>query len=233
MVRDVLVALAVGLVALPATAHADPPRLRARGSLRDGLRVEACEGSACTTWVRFAALPYRSFVEASFSPSGRFFYVWSKPDETPREIDVFAVPARRGAQPERVGHWAPGTGGSLEWTAGDHLWHVWGCGAACQMGALYGRDGTVLVDAVGLAVERSPDGRRALSVDGNHRGGVLIDLTRGTQRTFESPAEMSYDSDVRWRPDGVSVRFASGEADDETTLWVEVQDPPSRPSASP
>jgi hypothetical protein len=73
-----LTALAVALVATAAAA--DPPALRAAGSLRDGLVVEGCRGARCEAWVRFPARPYRAFVEARVSPTGRFFYVWSRPD---------------------------------------------------------------------------------------------------------------------------------------------------------
>jgi hypothetical protein len=123
--------LALSALLLTPAARADPPTLREAGSLRDGLVVEGCRGARCDPWVRFPARPYRDFIEARVSPSGRFFFVWTRPDGGPREVDVFAVPTREAQLANRRGHWSPGAGGELEWVAGDRLWHAWRCGADC------------------------------------------------------------------------------------------------------
>lgn len=192
-------------------AQADPPTFEAHPSLRDGLRVEACSAPGrCETWVQFAARPYRTFVGARMAPSGRFFYVWSKPDGRPREVDVFATPRREGQLAQRRGHWSPGAGGDLVWVARDRLWHRWGCGAACNIAQLYDVYGTTLASFVGQDAEASPDGRFA--VIASEGEGTLLDLAQTTTRSFRAPEGLSFAWDIDWTDRDVAVWF-----DDDNT----------------
>ncbi len=191
-------------------AQADPPTFRSVPSLREGMRVEACASpDRCETWVQFAPRPYRTFVEARMAPSGRFFYVWSRPDGRPREVDVFATPRREGQLAQRRGHWSPGAGGDLVWVTRDRLWHRWGCGSACNIAQLYDVYGTTLASFVGQDAEVSPDGRFAVIADAGE--GTLLDLTQTTTRSFRGPEGLRYAWDVDWTDHDVSVWF-----DDDT-----------------
>lgn len=187
--------------------------LRASGSLREGLVVEACRGTRCEAWVRFPSRPYRTFVEARVSPSGRFFYVWSRPDRGAREIDVFAVPSREAQLANRHGHWSPGAGGELSWVAGDRLWHVWRCGAGCSVAQLYTTTGATLLSLTGTDIERSEDGRFA--VVATRSEGVLVDLVRATLRPHRGPPGLSYvRGSLRWTDDHAELSFEPASHDD-------------------
>ncbi len=222
-------------------AHADPPAFVAHPSLREGLRVDACPTpDRCETWVRFAARPYRTFVEAQMAPSGRFFYVWSKPDGRSREVDVFATP-RRGAQlAQRRGHWSPGAGGELTWVTRDRLWHRWSCGSTCSIAQLYDVYGTTLASFVGQDAEVSPNGRFAIVAD---RGeGTLLDLEQATTRSFHGPDHMSYAWDVDWTERDVSIWFEDEDDDArpndarravQLTLAPAAPEAPAAPPAAP
>ncbi len=199
-------------------AQADPPTFRSVPSLREGMRVEACASpDRCETWVQFAPRPYRTFVEARMAPSGRFFYVWSRPDGRPREVDVFATPRREGQLAQRRGHWSPGAGGDLVWVTRDRLWHRWGCGAACNIAQLYDVYGTTLASFVGQDAEVSPDGRFAVIADAGE--GTLLDLNQATTRSFRGPDGLRYAWDVDW-------------TDHEVTVWFDDDDTDSRGAES-
>ncbi|MFO0652514.1 MAG: hypothetical protein U0326_40225 [Polyangiales bacterium] len=193
-------------------AQADPPSFRAVPSLREGMRVEACASpDRCETWVQFAPRPYRTFVEARMAPSGRFFYVWSRPDGRPREVDVFATPRREGQLAQRRGHWSPGAGGDLVWVTRDRLWHRWGCGSACNIAQLYDVYGTTLASFVGQDAEVSPDGRFAVIADAGE--GTLLDLNQATTRSFRGPDGLRYAWDVDWTDHDVTVWFDDDDTD--------------------
>ncbi len=195
--------LTLSLTLLASAARADPPTLRPAGSLREGLVVEGCRGARCEPWVRFPARPYRSFIDARVSPSGRFFYVWSRPDGGAREVDGFAVPTREAQLANRRGHWSPGAGGELAWVAGDHLWHAWRCGSNCGVAQLYSVTGATLLSLTGADVERSRDGRFAVAA--TRTEGVLVDLARATMRTHRGPGGS-------FRYDNGSLAWADGHA---------------------
>ncbi len=185
MRRIIALPLALSAALAAPDASADPPALRERGSLRDGLVVEGCRGARCEPWVRFPPRPYRAFIDARVSPSGRFFYVWTRPDGGSREVDVFATPTREAQLANRRGHWSPGAGGALDWVAGDRLWHAWRCGSDCGVAQLYSVTGATLLSLTGEDVERSRDGRFA--VVATRSEGVLVDLARATMRTHRGP----------------------------------------------
>ncbi len=199
-------ALAASATLAAGAAAADPPAFVARPSLREGLRVDACSTpERCTTWVQFAPRPYRTFVEARMAPSGRFFYVWSKPDGRPREVDVFATPRREAQLAQRRGHWSPGAGGELEWVTRDRLFHRWGCGTNCSVTQLYDVYGTTLASFVGEDVELSPDRRYA--VIASEREGTLLDLGQVTMRSFHGSEHERFAWDVDWSAQRVSIWF--------------------------
>lgn len=207
------IALAASATLAAGAASADPPSFVARPSLREGLRVDACSApDRCTTWVQFAPRPYRTFVEARMAPSGRFFYVWSKPDGRPREVDVFATPRREAQLAQRRGHWSPGAGGELEWVTRDRLFHRWGCGAACNVTQLYDVYGTTLASFVGQDVELSPDRRYA--VIASEREGTLLDLGQVTMRSFHGNEHERFAWDVDWSSQRVSIWFEDEERTD-------------------
>jgi len=198
--------LTLSAVLLAAAARADPPALRERGSLREGLVVEGCRGPRCDPWVRFPPRPYRAFIDARMSPSGRFFYVWTRPDGGSREVDVFATPTREAQLANRRGHWSPGAGGALDWVAGDRLWHAWRCGSDCGVAQLYSVTGATLLSLTGEDVERSRDGRYA--VVATRSEGVLVDLARATLRPYRGPAGFRYDNgSLAWADDHAALTF--------------------------
>lgn len=217
------------------TSHADPPEFRAVPSLRDGMRVEACATpERCETWVQFPARPYRTFIEARMAPSGRFFYVWSKPDGRPREVDVFATPRREAQLAQRRGHWSPGAGGDLVWVTRDRLWHRWGCGAACNIAQLYDVYGTTLASFVGQDAELSPDGRFAVIAGAGE--GTLLDLSQATTRSFHGPDGLRYAWDVDWTERDVAVWFDDDDTDSrgaESRRAVRLSIGPGAPATAP
>lgn len=199
-------------IASPATADADT--LRARGSLRTGLRIDHCASpNACEPWVQYPPAPARSAVEVRASSSGRYFYVWSTPDRRRREVDVYERPRAPGGAAVRVGHWAPGFGGELRWTPGDRLFHTWGCGTSCVNGNLYDVRGATLRSVVGSAIWTSADGRHAAVA--NHGGDVVVvEFEHGRVRRGSSRrAARTFPVDVAWGAGEVRVRYAP----DDTT----------------
>ena len=159
--RSVAVCAALAALLVAATAPGNPePRLVAHGGTHTPLVIQACRSKhACRQWVRYSGEPPRFVVETGFSLSGRYFYVWSKADGKPRDLDFFRVP-RAGHRARRVAHLTPGFGGDLHWLAGDFMWHGWGCGAPCASGELYDRSGKVLFQEGGSADFVAPDARR-------------------------------------------------------------------------
>lgn len=214
---------ALAIVVVTAPAHAQPPTLRARASLRHGLSIEGCTTARdCRAWVRFPRRPYREFVAAAWSPAAEHFYVWSRPDGGAREVDVFEAP-RDGALARRVGHWVPGAGGELRWVGADRLWHVWGCGAACLVAALYNAAGATLVLAHGAGVDVSADGHHAVVAGGNAAAGVVIDIDRGTTRPFGLHANARCDGfpSISWQRGDVTVSFAPPDDADDVDAYDE------------
>ncbi len=213
MRRITALSLSLSAVLATAAARADPPALRERGSLREGLVVEGCRGARCEPWVRFPPRPYRAFIDARMSPSGRFFYVWTRPDGGSREVDVFATPTREAQLANRRGHWSPGAGGALDWVAGDRLWHAWRCGSDCGVAQLYSVTGATLLSLTGTDVARSEDGRFA--VVATRSEGVLVDLARATLRTHRGPAGLSYvHGSLAWSADHAELAFEPASHDD-------------------
>lgn len=205
--------LTLSAVLSAAVASADPPALRERGSLREGLVVEGCRGPRCEPWVRFPPRPYRAFIDARLSPSGRFFYVWTRPDGRSREVDVFATPTREAQLANRRGHWSPGSGGELDWVAGDRLWHAWRCGSDCGVAQLYSVTGATLLSLTGEDVERSRDGRFA--VVATRSEGVLVDLARASLRTVRGPEGLTYvNGSLAWAADHAELAFEPASHDD-------------------
>lgn len=212
--------LALSLLAISLTAHADPPRLQSRFPAQ-GMRIEGCQGDVCTTWAQFPSQPRRTLVDARVSPSGRHFFVWSQPARGARELDVFTAPARPGTPGRSVGHWSPGAGGTLEWTEGDRLWHVAGCGTACQTVTFYEASGRVISRDTTMAAERSPDARFAVMVTGNDTG-ALLDAARNVRQGFRGPPGGSFGGQVRWVSGGAAVRFTRADGGEQ---WVRVSVP--------
>src|SRR5262245_58077449 len=165
--------LVVAALALaPAAVEAGSP-LRLVPQTRSGrLGVEGCTASRdCAEWVRFPATPPRSLVETRFSRSGAHFYVWSKADGHPRDLDVFETPSAGQAPARRAWHRVPGAGGELHWLEGERLWHDWGCGTSCVIAQLTDLNGRVVTEQ-GSWAEVSHDARRALVAD--YGGSVVL-----------------------------------------------------------
>jgi hypothetical protein len=109
--------------------------------------------------MRYSGEPPRRLVDTGFSRSGKYFYLWSRAEGRPRDLDFFEVP-EVGQRARRVGHVRPGYGGELRWLANDFLWHTWGCGAPCAAGNLYDSAGRRIASELGSMILEAPDDRR-------------------------------------------------------------------------
>lgn len=211
-----------------------PPRLVVHQRLGHPLRVDGCVGThPCTEWVRYLAKPPRVMVEATPSPSGLHFFLWSRADGHARELDVFAVPTSGVAA--RTAHVVPGAGGRLVWVDGDRLFHHWGCGTGCAEVRLRDVRGRVLVEASGAWVEVDGTARAVVVEHGGHT--VWMDFARGTG--WESPPVPGhlFPTAVAWEQgsdksgdkggDGRAVRVTFGRATGGDVVEV------CRPSPSP
>ncbi len=205
---------ALALALAPEPAHATGERLRARGTLATGARVDACTSPAqCETWVRYPARPSRTIHAVEASSSGRFFFVWSTPDGGSRELDVYERPGRAGAAATHVSGWVPGFGGAMRWVAGDRLWHSWGCGTACVNARLHDVRGVVLFRTSGAsALWDSPDGRA--SVAATHSGIVeVVNFATARTTTVGPTPPALFPIDLVWRASEVRVRFHTAGSD--------------------
>lgn len=159
----VLCLAAAAALSRPAPASG-PLRLVVHERFGKPVRVDGCDSSgACAEWVRFPLRPWRGIDGVAFSRSRRSFYVWSKADGKPRDLDLFEVP-RAGGPANRVLHLVPGVGGDLVWLEGERLWHWWGCGAPCVGAELIDASG-VRYQEVGSAEGEARDGRRVAVTD--------------------------------------------------------------------
>jgi len=191
-------------------------RLVVHERLGKPLRVEGClPGAPCSEWVRFAVKPPRTMVEATVSPSGRYFFLWSRADGHARELDVYETPSTGAAR--RVGHMVPGAGGHLGWVAGDRLFHWWGCGTGCAVVQLRDVLGRVLVSTGGAWVEEDAAHTRAAVAD--HGGNVVwIDFALGAGYAAGPTAGLLWPVAVAWEKEALKVTYSQTSGTDRVLL---------------
>jgi len=206
LVRGFVVPLVV--VALTSAAVATvPTKLVTRQAVGEPARVDGCAGArACSEWVHYPATPSRTVIETGFSRSRAHFYVWSKADGAPRDLDIFVTPGGGDGPARSSGHVVPGFGGELRWLEGERLWHWWGCGTACVMAKLYDATGAVRHAETGSWAEVAPDARRVLVLD---YGGSVVLIDAITLARFASGPipGAGFPDEVSWSAAGVRVVF--------------------------
>ncbi len=192
------------------------PRLVVHQRLGKPLRVDGCLPPApCVEWVRFPVKPPRMMVEASASPSGRYFYLWSRADGHARELDVYETPTAGPAR--RSSHAVPGAGGHLGWVAGDRLFHWWGCGTGCAMVEVRDVLGRVLVSTGGAWVEEEATHTRAAVAD--HGGKVVwIDFALGAGYESDPIAGALWPIAVAWEKDALKVTYSQTSGTDRVLV---------------
>ncbi len=106
--------------------------------------IEDVEVLVAGTWRNATRFTDPNEIEfAAVAPSGARLAVWHKPTRHCLQLALYELPSLRLVQ-----RFAPGYGGSLEWTAYDTLLHQWGAGSGCSDYAIYDSNGEELSGGV-------------------------------------------------------------------------------------
>lgn len=173
-------------------------------------------------------------VGSGVSHDGRWAFAWHQPKGKSLRVSVYDLQAKT-----RGSSFAPGVGGSLDFTPGNTLLLSYGCGTSCQSALLYDVRGNKLMSEGGAIGSVSPSLRYALFYPDDYsdaRSVDLFDLSTGQRLSAFGPtADGSLAvKAVRWGPADAFVVVTVGPRDpltgaarylrmaqDGTVTWVE------------
>jgi hypothetical protein len=181
-----LVGWLAGMCAVAGCARAEPDGLYAVPDRWGVGEIRWVDGGRATTLERFPAPEV--VVETERSPDGRWAFAWHKPDGQPQQLSVYDL-----ARGERVSGFAPGFGGSIDFTPQGHLAHRWGCGSGCSVLRVLDRGGAVRFEATAGSVEIAPGAAWALLIPGwldRHEPLRLVDLDGARVAAAAAPWEV-------------------------------------------